>query len=44
MFFPQNYGDESGAYGLMYPSIYSNSGVYEDDFFAPRSPEEVGGM
>ena len=40
----QNYGDESGAYGLMYPSIYSNRGVYEDEFFAPRSPEEVGGM
>jgi len=39
-----NYGDESGAYGLMYPSIYSNSGVYEDDFFAPRSPEEVKQM
>lgn len=39
----QNYGDESGAYGLMYPSIYSNKGVYEEDFFAPRQPEEVGG-
>lgn len=42
-FLLQNYGDESGAYGLMYPSIYSNKGVYEEDFFAPRPPEEVGG-
>ena len=37
----QNYGDESDAYGLMYPSLYSNSGVYESDFFEPRSEAEV---
>ena len=37
----QNYGDESDAYGLMYPSLYSNKGVYEQDFFMPRSQEEV---
>ena len=37
----KNYGDESDAYGLMYPSLYSNHGVYEADFFEPRTPEEV---
>ena len=37
----QNYGDESDAYGLMYPSIYSNNGVYEEDFFKPRPPEVI---
>ncbi|XP_003388337.1 PREDICTED: EF-hand domain-containing family member B-like [Amphimedon queenslandica] len=36
-----NYGDESDAYGLIYPSIYSNHGLYEKDFFTPRPPEEV---
>lgn len=25
----------------MYPSLYSNSGVYESDFFEPRSEAEV---
>lgn len=37
----QNYGDESDAYGLMYPSLYSNRGLYEQDFFMPRAPEQV---
>lgn len=37
----QNYGDESDAYGLMNPSIYSNRGVYEKDFFQPRDQYEV---
>ncbi len=37
----QNYGDESDAYGLIYPSLYSNRGVYEEDFFAARQPQEV---
>ena len=36
-----NYGDESSAYGLIYPSIYSNRGVYEVDFFTAREPQEV---
>lgn len=37
----QNYGDESDAYGLMYPSIYSNRGVYEEDFFKPRPSNQI---
>lgn len=37
----QNYGDESDAYGLINPSIYSNRGVYEKDFFKPRDQYEV---
>lgn len=36
-----NYGDESDAYGLMYPSMYSNRGVYESDFFEPRTPDQI---
>ena len=39
--FFQNYGDESGTYGLMYPSIYSNHGVYEEDFFKPQPAEKI---
>ena len=37
----QNYGDESDAYGLINPNIYSNHGVYEKDFFLPRDHHEV---
>ena len=37
----KNYGDESNAYSLMNPSIYSNKGVYEKDFLMPQSREEV---
>lgn len=36
-----NYGDQASAYALLYPSIYSNKGVYEKDFFKTRSKEEV---
>ena len=36
--FSQNYGDESDAYGLINPSLYSNYGVYEEDFFEERDP------
>ncbi|EDO30325.1 predicted protein [Nematostella vectensis] len=36
-----NYGDESDAYGLINPSIYSTHGVYEKDFFQPRDPFEM---
>ncbi|CAK8674005.1 unnamed protein product [Clavelina lepadiformis] len=36
-----NYGDESDAYGLVNPSIYSQKGVYEYDFFQPRSRDEL---
>jgi hypothetical protein len=37
----QNYGDESDAYGLINPSVYSKHGVHEKDFFQHRSPNEV---
>ncbi|XP_071502668.1 EF-hand domain-containing family member B-like [Diadema antillarum] len=40
----KNYGDESDAYGLINPSIYSNRGVYEKDFFQPRHPEQIKGI
>ncbi|XP_075245572.1 EF-hand domain-containing family member B-like isoform X2 [Convolutriloba macropyga] len=36
-----NYGDEADAWGLMTPSVFTNSGVYEDDLFQPRNPEEI---
>lgn len=38
----KNYGDESDAYGLVNPSLFSQRGVYEKDFLLPRSKEEVG--
>ncbi|XP_077997743.1 EF-hand domain-containing family member B-like [Glandiceps talaboti] len=37
----KNYGDESDAYGLVNPSMYSNRGVYERDFFKARRPDEI---
>ena len=37
----KNYGDESDAYGLVNPSLFSTHGVYEKDFLLPRSREEV---
>lgn len=37
----KNYGDESDAYGLVNPSIFSQKGVFEKDFLLPRSKEEV---
>jgi len=36
-----NYGDESDAHGLMNPSVYSNNGVFEEDFFKSREPHEI---
>lgn len=36
-----NYGDESSAYGLTNPSIYSQHGVYEKELLIPRTSEEV---
>ena len=36
-----NYGDESDAFGLLYPSVYTNRGVHERDFFVPRSQEDI---
>lgn len=36
-----NYGNDSDAYGLVNPSVYSNKGVYEKDFFQSRSQGEI---
>lgn len=36
-----NYGDESDSFGLLNPSLYSNKGVYEQDFFRPRSQQTI---
>ena len=36
-----NYGDESNAYGLINPSIYSAHGVYEKDFLIPRTKDAI---
>lgn len=36
-----NYGEEGNAYGLLHPSIFSQKGVFERDFFKTRSKEEV---
>lgn len=36
-----NYGDESDAYGLVNPSLYSNVGVYERDFLQPRTKYQI---
>jgi len=37
----KNYGDEATSNALVNPSIYSNKGVYEQDFLLPRSREQV---
>ncbi|CAC5414683.1 EF-hand domain-containing family member B [Mytilus coruscus] len=37
----KNYGDESDAYGLVNPSIFSRRHVYEKDFLLPRSKEQL---
>ena len=36
-----NYGDESDAFGLIHPSVFSTHGVYDRDFFQPRSRDEI---
>lgn len=36
-----NYGDESNAYGLLCPSIFSQNMVYDRDIFKSRPKEEV---
>jgi len=36
-----NYGDESDAYGLIQPSVYSQRGVYEEDFFKARDQKDI---
>lgn len=37
----QNYGGEEDTGVLLYPSIYSNHGVYSEDFFRPHPPEKI---
>ena len=37
----KNYGDESNAYGLVNPSIFSRCNVHDKDFLLPRTPEQV---
>ena len=37
-----NYGDESNAYGLVNPAIFSTHGVHEKDLLLPRERHEVG--
>lgn len=36
-----NYGDESDAFGLINPSVYSNIGVFEEDFFTSRDQNAI---
>ncbi|XP_067933716.1 EF-hand domain-containing family member B-like [Watersipora subatra] len=36
-----NYGDEATSHALVNPSIYSNRGVYEQDFLLPRTREQI---
>ncbi|XP_021244584.1 EF-hand domain-containing family member B [Numida meleagris] len=36
-----NYGDEANAYALLFPSVFSQKGVYEGDFFKLRPKAEV---
>lgn len=37
----KNYGDESDAYGLLNPSVFSLRGVSEKDFLIPRPKDEI---
>ncbi|XP_049654862.1 EF-hand domain-containing family member B [Accipiter gentilis] len=36
-----NYGDEANAYALLFPSVYSQKGVYERDFSKTRPKAEI---
>ncbi|NXN19880.1 EFHB protein, partial [Indicator maculatus] len=36
-----NYGDEGNAYSLLFPSVFSQKGVYERDFFKTRPKAEI---
>ncbi|XP_034845139.1 LOW QUALITY PROTEIN: EF-hand domain-containing family member B [Mirounga leonina] len=36
-----NYGEEGNAYSLLHPSIFSQKGVFERDFFKTRSKKEI---
>ncbi|KFZ47462.1 EF-hand domain-containing family member B, partial [Antrostomus carolinensis] len=36
-----NYGDEPSAFALLFPSVFSQMGVYERDFFKTRPKAEI---
>ncbi|NWX98813.1 EFHB protein, partial [Nothoprocta ornata] len=36
-----NYGDEGNAYAILCPSVFSQKGVYERDFFKTRPKSEI---
>lgn len=36
-----NYGDTSTAANLLHPSVHALQGVHEEDFFCPRTKNEV---
>ncbi|NXA22500.1 EFHB protein, partial [Ibidorhyncha struthersii] len=36
-----NYGDEGNAYTLLFPSVFTQKGVYERDFFKTRPKAEI---
>ncbi|NXU73173.1 EFHB protein, partial [Oreotrochilus melanogaster] len=36
-----NYGDEANAYAVMFPSVFSQKGVYERDIFKTRPKAEI---
>ncbi|XP_041911683.1 EF-hand domain-containing family member B [Arvicola amphibius] len=39
-----NYGEDGNAYSLLHPSIFSQKGVFERDFFKARSKEEISNI
>ncbi|XP_075835067.1 EF-hand domain-containing family member B [Microtus pennsylvanicus] len=39
-----NYGEDGNAYSLLHPSIFSQKGVFERDFFKSRSKEEISNI
>ncbi|KAM9572888.1 EF-hand domain-containing family member B [Guaruba guarouba] len=39
-----NYGDDTSAYALLFPSVFSQKGVYEKDFFKTRPKAEIAGI
>lgn len=36
-----NYSDQTTAFDLLYPTLYSLRGVHKEHFFCPRTKEEV---
>uniref|UniRef100_A0A672TJH8 EFHB C-terminal EF-hand domain-containing protein n=2 Tax=Strigops habroptila TaxID=2489341 RepID=A0A672TJH8_STRHB len=39
-----NYGDDASAYALLFPSVFSQKGVYEKDFLRTRPKAEIAGI